>query len=118
MKSKAQRALKELTRLWNQLRQQHPHRLSEYQQVFDECVLFEQGMDIICLEMRLRAEFAAPSALESPVAPPQPVPNPPAPEEDDFGVQDMDVEPIEETPTVDLVVAEDAAVVAVSRKSL
>ena len=72
-------------------------------------------MDIISLEMRLRAEFAAPPALERPVAPPQPVPNPPAPEEDDYGVQDMDWE---ETPTVDLVVAEDAAVVAVSRKSL
>ena len=115
MKSKAQRALKELTRLWNQLRQQHPHRLSEYQQVFDECVRFEQGMDIISLEMRLRAEFAAPSALESHVAPPQAVANPPAPEDDDYGVQDMEIEPIEETPTVDLIVAEVAAVVAVSR---
>ena len=118
MHSKAQRALEELTRLWNQLRQQHPHRLSEYQQVFDECVLYEQGMDIIFLEMRLRAKFAAPPALESPVAPPQAVPNPPAEEEDDYGVRPMEVELIEETPIVDLAVAEDAAVVAVSRKSL
>ena len=111
MESKAQRALEELTRLWNQLRQQHPHRLSEYQQVFDECVLFEQGMDIVFLEMRLRAEFAAPPALESPVAPPQAVANPPAPEEEDYGVRDMEVEPIEDTPTVDLVVAEEVGVV-------
>ena len=100
MHSKAQRALEELTRLWNQLRQQHPHRLSEYQQVFDECVLYEQVMDIIFLEMRLRAEFAASPAPET---------------TEDYGVRAMEVE---ETPIVDLAVAEDAAVVAVSRKSL
>jgi hypothetical protein len=107
IESKAHGALEELTRLWNQLKQQHPHRLSEYQQVFDECVLYEQGSDIIFLEMRLRAEFAAPPALESHVVPPQAVANPPAPEEEDHGVVDMEVEPIEEPVTDNLVVGEE-----------
>ncbi len=102
MESKAHRALEELTRLWNQLKQQQDHRLSEYQQVFDECVLYKQGMDIIFLEMCI-----APPALKSPVVAPQAVANPPAPEEEDYGVIDMEIEPIEEAATVDLVVAEE-----------
>jgi hypothetical protein len=67
LEDRAQSALAELTLLHNELKGQYPRRFrpySNYEQLFEECVLFEQGIDIIMLEIKLRAEFNPKKALD------------------------------------------------------
>jgi hypothetical protein len=67
LEDRAQSALAELTLLHNELKEQHPRRFrpwSKYEQLHEWCVLFEQGIDIIFLEMKLRAEFDPNKALD------------------------------------------------------
>ena len=66
LESRAQSALAELTLLYNELKQRHPRRFrlwGKHQQLYEECVLFEQGIDIIFTELKLRAEFDANDAI-------------------------------------------------------
>ena len=65
--SRAQSALAELTLVYNELKRKHPRRFaswSKHQQLYEDCVLFEQGIDILFLELRLRAEFDANDAIQ------------------------------------------------------
>jgi hypothetical protein len=67
LEDRAQSALAELTLLHNELKGQYPRRFrpySNYEQLFEECVLFEQGIDMIMLEIKLRAEFNRNKALD------------------------------------------------------
>jgi len=67
LEDRAQSALAELTLLYNELKEQHPKRFrswSNHHQLYEDCVLFEQGMDIIMLEIKLKAEFDRNEALE------------------------------------------------------
>lgn len=67
LEDRAQSALAELTLLYNELKEQHPKRFrswSNHHQLYEDCVLFEQGMDIIMLEIKLKAEFDRNQALE------------------------------------------------------
>jgi hypothetical protein len=67
LEDRAQSALAELTLLHNELKGQYPRRFrpySNYEQLFEECVLFQQGIDIIHLEIKLRAEFNPNKALD------------------------------------------------------
>ena len=57
---RARRALKGLVPLMKRFRRNHPLRLrswSDFELMFRECKLYEQGIDMIFLEMKLRAEF-------------------------------------------------------------
>ena len=67
LEDRAQSALAELTLLYNELKKQHPRRFrrwSNHHQLYEDCILFEQGMDIIMLEIKLKAEFDRNQALE------------------------------------------------------
>ena len=67
LEDRAKSALAELTLLYNELKKQHPKRFrrwSKHHQLYEDCVLFEQGMDILFLEIKLRAEFDRNEALE------------------------------------------------------
>lgn len=67
LEDRAQSALAELTLLYNELKEQHPKRFrswSNHHQLYEDCLLFEQGMDIIMLEIKLKAEFDRNEALE------------------------------------------------------
>ena len=57
---RAQRALQVLVPLFQRFKRDNPLRLrswSDYEMMFNECKLYEQGIDMIFLEMKLRAEF-------------------------------------------------------------
>jgi hypothetical protein len=67
LEDRAQSALAELTLLYNELKKQHPRRFrrwSNHHQLYEDCVLFQQGIDILFLEIKLRAEFDRNLALE------------------------------------------------------
>ena len=67
MESKAECAMEELTLLFDELKQQHPRRFrpwGTHQQLYEECKLFQQGIDILFLEIKLRAEFDANDAIQ------------------------------------------------------
>ena len=67
LEDRAQSALAELTLLYNELKEKHPKRFrswSNHHQLYEDCLLFEQGMDIIMLEIKLKAEFDRNEALE------------------------------------------------------
>jgi len=67
LEDRAQSALAELTLLYNELKEKHPKRFrswGNHHQLYEDCVLFEQGIDIIFLEIKLRAEFDRNEALE------------------------------------------------------
>ena len=67
LEDRAQSALAELTLLYNELKEKHPKRFrswSNHHQLYEDCLLFEQGMDIIMLEIKLKAEFDRNQALE------------------------------------------------------
>eukprot|EP00984_Skeletonema_dohrnii_P024765 scaffold13896_cov172-Skeletonema_dohrnii-CCMP3373.AAC.1 len=56
----AQWALKELIVIYDHFKRDNPLRFrswSDYEKSLRECKLFEQGIDIFFLEMKLRAEF-------------------------------------------------------------
>lgn len=62
LEARAESALAELTLLYDELKQRHPGRFrswSYFSKLYEECLLFHQSMDIIFLEMKLRAEFDA-----------------------------------------------------------
>jgi hypothetical protein len=67
LEDRAQSALAELTLLFNELKGQYPRRFrpwSQFEKLYEECVLFQQGIDIIMLEIKLRAEFNPNKALD------------------------------------------------------
>ncbi len=60
MHRRAHRALLDLVPLFDRFKRDHPRRFrswSTYEKMLRECKLYEQGIDIIFLEMKLRAEF-------------------------------------------------------------
>jgi hypothetical protein len=62
----AQGAFRDLVSVYNRFKSDHPRRFrswSEYEKKLAECNLFEQGIDILLLEMRLLAEFEPSPAL-------------------------------------------------------
>ena len=62
MRWRAQGALLELVPLFNRFKRDHPRRFrswSNYEKMLRECKLYEQGIDVIFLEMKLRAEFCS-----------------------------------------------------------
>jgi len=62
----AQGAFRDLVSVYNRFKSDHPRRFrswSEYEKKLAECKLFEQGIDILLLEMRLLAEFEPSPAL-------------------------------------------------------
>ena len=59
---RAQKALAKLITVYENSMRDHPHRFrsgSRYEKKLSECKLFEQGIDVIFLEMQLRIEFCA-----------------------------------------------------------
>ena len=67
LESRAQSALEELNLFYNELKQQYPRRFrqwSKFEQLYEDCVHFEQGIDILFLELKLRAEFDANDAIQ------------------------------------------------------
>ena len=67
VEARAHCALQELKLLYKELKQQYPGRFrswSQFEQLFEECLLFQQSVDIIFLEMKLRAEFDPNEALK------------------------------------------------------
>jgi hypothetical protein len=63
---KAQDAFRDLDSVYNRFKRDHPHRFrswSDYQKRLTECKLFEQGIDMLLLEMKLLAEFEPSRAL-------------------------------------------------------
>ena len=64
----AQKAFKKLLRIYNSFKRNHPLRFrsnSDYEKMLKECMLYELGMDMIMLEMKLRAEFRCTPLLRS-----------------------------------------------------
>ena len=62
----AQGAFRDLVSVYNRFKSDHPRRFrswSEYEKKLAECKLFEQGIDMLLLEMRLLAEFEPSPAL-------------------------------------------------------
>ena len=62
----AQGAFRNLISVYNRFKRDHPHRFrswSDYQKRLTECKLFEQGIDMLLLEMKLLAEFEPSRAL-------------------------------------------------------
>jgi hypothetical protein len=62
----AQGACRDLVSVYNRFKRDHPHRFrswSDYQKRLTECKLFEQGIDMLLLEMKLLAEFEPSRAL-------------------------------------------------------
>ena len=60
MRWRAQGALLDLVPLFDRFKRDHPRRFrswSNYEKMLRECKLYEQGIDVIFLEMKLRAEF-------------------------------------------------------------
>ena len=60
LQRRARRALKVIVPLFHRFRRDHPLRLrswSDYQKMLRECILYQQSIDILVLEMKLRAEF-------------------------------------------------------------
>eukprot|EP00985_Skeletonema_marinoi_P027323 scaffold22249_cov88-Skeletonema_marinoi.AAC.1 len=60
MHSSAQWALERLIVIYDQFKRDNPLRFrswSDYEKSLRECKLFEQGIDMFFLEMKLRAEF-------------------------------------------------------------
>ena len=60
MKWNAQDALRVLIRVYNSFKRHHPHRFrsySNYEKMLNECKLYELGVDMVLLEMKLRGEF-------------------------------------------------------------
>ena len=56
----AQGALRDLIRVYNSFKRHHPHRFgsnSNYEEMLEECKLYELGIDMVMLEMKLRGEF-------------------------------------------------------------
>ena len=56
----AQDALRVLIRVYNSFKRHHPHRFrsnSNYEKMLKECKLYELGIDMVMLEMKLRGEF-------------------------------------------------------------
>jgi len=65
LQSVAQTALRDLRSLYEEFKQRSPRRnWSVYQKRLNECCLFQQGMDMLFLEMRMRAEFHPNPALK------------------------------------------------------
>jgi len=63
---KAQDAFRDLDSVYNRFKRDNPHRFrswSDYQKRLTECKLFEQGIDMLLLEMKLLAEFDPSPAL-------------------------------------------------------
>ena len=64
--SNAQGAFKDLLLVYNRFKTENPHRFrswSDFEERLTECKLFEQGIDMLFLEMKIMAEFDPSPAL-------------------------------------------------------